>query len=147
MNNTLFSIGEAAKQIGVSTRTLRYYEEMELLAPCSHTAGGTRRYSSEEIARCQHIRNLHTMLGLHLDEIKTMLQIEDQLEKIKTAYKTGTKLKNNAIAEALELNLTQRNLIKDKISHLQTFLDELEEKAKLWQSKISKTSPNDVKKK
>ena len=49
-------IGEAAALVGVSTRTLRYYQELGMLRPSARSAGGARRYSEADIARLQRIR-------------------------------------------------------------------------------------------
>ncbi len=38
-------ISDAATRVGVSARTLRYYEELGLLTPSLYTAGGERRYT------------------------------------------------------------------------------------------------------
>src|SRR5205823_1623096 len=51
-------IGELAERCGVSTRTLRYYEQLGLLSPDAHTRGGARRYSVEAEARVERIREL-----------------------------------------------------------------------------------------
>src|ERR1700735_2069651 len=44
----LWRIGEVAKQTGVTTRTLRYWEELGLLQPASRTDGGERVYGGGE---------------------------------------------------------------------------------------------------
>jgi DNA-binding transcriptional MerR regulator len=62
-------IGEAAARVGVSSRTLRYYEELGLLTPSGRTPGGARRYTNEDIARLEHIRVLQELMGFNLEEI------------------------------------------------------------------------------
>ena len=62
----LFRIGEAAERAGVSSRTLRWYEEIGLLAPSGHSSGGARRYSEDDLTRIEHIRELQSLLGLDL---------------------------------------------------------------------------------
>ncbi len=47
----LLRIGEAAERAGVSCRTLRYYEELGLLVPAGHSAGGARRYTGDDVER------------------------------------------------------------------------------------------------
>src|SRR5437660_6702189 len=66
-------IGEVAAQLGVSPRTLRYYEELGLLRPSSKTAGGARRYSEAEVERLLRIRDLQELLGFNLEEIRVVL--------------------------------------------------------------------------
>ncbi|WP_424534012.1 MerR family DNA-binding transcriptional regulator [Sphaerisporangium viridialbum] len=62
------SIGELAEQTNVSTRTIRYYEELGILPPPERTTGGTRRYPREYIFYVEGARILK-QLGFGLDEI------------------------------------------------------------------------------
>ena len=48
-------IGEVAKLTGVTTRTLRYWEELGLLQPSSYRASGERLYSPTDVARVTRI--------------------------------------------------------------------------------------------
>lgn len=62
------SIGELARRTGVSTRTIRYYEELGILPSPERTDGGTRRYPREYVFYVEGARNLKE-LGFGLDEI------------------------------------------------------------------------------
>jgi len=62
------SIGELAKRTGVSTRTIRYYEELGILPRPERTEGGTRRYPREYIFFVEGARTLKD-LGFGLEEI------------------------------------------------------------------------------
>jgi DNA-binding transcriptional MerR regulator len=62
------SIGELAKRTGVSTRTIRYYEELGILPRPQRTDGGTRRYPREYIFYVEGARSLKE-LGFGLEEI------------------------------------------------------------------------------
>jgi len=68
---TLMSIGEVREITGVSARTLRYYEELELLPGIRRRAGGRRVYGPDEVERLGFIQRLKT-LGLSLAEIKEL---------------------------------------------------------------------------
>ncbi len=61
------SIGEVARRAGVTERTLRYYEELGLLAP-DRDAGGRRRYEAGHVDRLYRIRLLRA-LGTPLAEL------------------------------------------------------------------------------
>jgi DNA-binding transcriptional MerR regulator len=50
-------IGELAQRSGVSVRSLRYYEERELIAP-SHRVNGQRRYERDAVERVRLLRDL-----------------------------------------------------------------------------------------
>ncbi len=67
------TIGALAKRVGVSIRTLRYYDEIGLLAPARHTTAGYRLYGAGDVARLQQIRSLR-QLGFSLDEIQAFLR-------------------------------------------------------------------------
>ncbi len=62
------SIGELAKRTGVSTRTIRYYEELGILPTPERTEGGTRRYPKEYVFYVEGARALKD-LGFGLEEI------------------------------------------------------------------------------
>src|ERR1700734_3021423 len=70
-------IGEVAKLTGVTTRTLRYWEELELLQPSSYRASGERLYSATDVARVTRIRNLQELLGFSLAEVRAVLNAGD----------------------------------------------------------------------
>ena len=71
-------IGEAAARADASVRTLRYYEEVGLLEPSSRSSGGERRYSTTDIERVLRIRELKSLMGFNLDEIKGILAARDR---------------------------------------------------------------------
>ncbi|MBS4207239.1 MerR family transcriptional regulator [Bacillus sp. FJAT-50079] len=69
----MFTIGELMQKSGVSIRTLRYYDSIDLLKPSDYTEGGHRLYSKEDLSILQKIKSLQ-FLGLSLKDIKNMLQ-------------------------------------------------------------------------
>src|SRR5699024_8858295 len=72
----MISIKDVAKQTGVSVRTMRYYDEIDLLPPAGKTEGGHRLYGEKELKKLQEIQFLKT-LGFSLKEIKEMLSDEN----------------------------------------------------------------------
>src|SRR5262249_42554720 len=61
-------IGEVAREVNLSTRTIRYYEELGLLGDVRRRGGRRRVYGEQEVARVRFITK-HKLLGLPLDEI------------------------------------------------------------------------------
>ena len=82
----LLGIGAAAARAGVSERALRYYQQLGLIVPACTTPGGLRRYSPDDIARVERIRELQSLLGLNLDEIAIVLGNEDRMAQIRRTY-------------------------------------------------------------
>ncbi len=70
----MLGIQEAATQLGVTMRTLRFYEDKGLIAP--HRAGTTRIYSKREMGRMQLILR-GKRLGFSIREIKEFLDLYD----------------------------------------------------------------------
>src|ERR1700722_7454282 len=84
-------IGEVAKLPGVPPRTLRYWEELELLQPSSYRTSGERLYSPADVTRVNRIRNLQELLGFSLAEVRTVLGTEDVdvLDRMASELKAG----------------------------------------------------------
>lgn len=72
-----YSIGEFAKLTGVTVRTLRHYDQMELLKPSGYTEHGHRIYNNNSIAQLQKILILK-FLDLSLGEISEYLKQPEQ---------------------------------------------------------------------
>lgn len=67
-----YTINKLAKLAGISTRTLRYYDEFGLLSPARISSNGYRIYGKTEVDRLQQIL-FYRELGVPLEEIKKVL--------------------------------------------------------------------------
>jgi DNA-binding transcriptional MerR regulator len=122
-------ISDAAERLGVSARTLRFYEELQLVTPSGHTAGGARRYSNEDLARIERVQELKDILGLGLDEIKEVLDTEARIEELRRAYRenagvstAGARAERRAIlVEALERRATITEQLDRKMARMAAF--------------------------
>jgi DNA-binding transcriptional MerR regulator len=126
-----FRIGEVAEQAGVSTRTLRYYQEIGLLDPAGVSSGGSRRYSPRDVARLRRILELRDVMGFDLDRINTILHAEDRLAELRDEVRAGVSLDRHkdVVVEAITLNNNMRAQVREKLDVLESFLAELETKA------------------
>lgn len=70
-----YSINKLSKMAGVSTRTLRYYDEIGLLAPSRVTEAGYRVYNQPQVDALQQIL-FYRALGVELQQIKVLLHAE-----------------------------------------------------------------------
>ena len=94
MDQGLFTISVAAELAGLHPQTLRIYEREGLLQP-GRSAGGTRRYSRNDILRLQQICDL-TGEGLNVAGIRRVLhmleetrQLQAEVERLKQAAKSA----------------------------------------------------------
>ena len=67
-------IGELSRLSGVKAETIRYYEQVKMLAPPPRTAGGRRVYDSTDLRILLFIRRSRE-LGFSLDEIRALLRL------------------------------------------------------------------------
>jgi DNA-binding transcriptional MerR regulator len=69
-------IGEVAERIGLSLRTIRYYEEVGLAAPSARSEGGFRLYVEDDVERLRAIMQMKP-LGFSLEEMRELLELLD----------------------------------------------------------------------
>jgi DNA-binding transcriptional MerR regulator len=72
-------IGELADRLGLNTRTIRYYESIELLPEPERSTSGYRVYDEGDVDRLGFIKSAQR-LGLALDEIREVLAFRDRGE-------------------------------------------------------------------
>jgi DNA-binding transcriptional MerR regulator len=125
----LLGIGEAAARLGVSERALRYYQQIGLITPSGRTPGGLRRYSEDDLVRVNRIRELQTLLGFNLDEIRDQLESEDRLAAVRAEYQAETTdpiRRRELLAEALSVREELRATVEAKIAGLERVRDDLD---------------------
>lgn len=106
-NKNLLTVGELARQMDVSIRTLQYYDQQNLLKPSHKSAGGRRLYSKKDMVKLHQILSLKH-LGFSLEEIKTKL----------FALETPK--------EVSQILLEQRMMIETQIQDLQNSLEAID---------------------
>lgn len=104
MDNKYFMIGELAKKMGISVRTLQYYDKENILKPSMKSEGGRRLYCAKDIVTLYQILSLKD-LSFSLDEVKRMLS------------------NANVPSQIAELLEKQNILVKDRILELQRVSD------------------------
>ena len=73
----MHQIGEVAEAVGLSLRTIRYYEEADLVPPSGRSAGGFRLYTDDDIDRLRLVKSLKP-LDLTIDEMRNLLTVRDR---------------------------------------------------------------------
>lgn len=71
----MFSIGQLSRRTGVKVATIRYYEQIGLIAAQGRTEGNQRRYDQAGLDRLGFIRHARD-LGLHLGTIRALLTLD-----------------------------------------------------------------------
>jgi DNA-binding transcriptional MerR regulator len=76
----MMQIGEVAERVGLSLRTVRYYEEMGLIEPEMRTEGGFRLYTEAHVDRLALIRRMKP-LGFTVQEMRELLDARDAVRE------------------------------------------------------------------
>lgn len=73
------NIGNASNETGLPVKTIRYYEEIGLVAP-DRAANGYRDFDTAQIARLRLLAQARLM-GFSLEECRTLLELEADPER------------------------------------------------------------------
>ncbi len=122
----LLRIGEVSERSGLTTRTLRYWEEIGLLQPVGYREGGERLYSPAELGRVTHIRELQELLGLTLAEIGAVLKSEDAVDRARQARQSGAPIDHRLrlLEEAIDAHDRLVVRIDDRLARIAAFRNE-----------------------
>ncbi len=109
----LLKVGQLAKQICLSVRTLHHYDEIGLLSPSVRTDAGHRLYNTKDISRLHRIQALK-QLGLSLQQIAEIIQansqplpeiIAQQIINLEREMEQAVQLKNKLIKLQVSLRM------------------------------------------
>jgi DNA-binding transcriptional MerR regulator len=83
-------ISDVARAVGTTTRTIRYYEEIGLLPRSEDREHGAHRFYSEaDIERLREVLQLKELLGVSLEELKTLVEAEDARAALRAELAAG----------------------------------------------------------
>ena len=126
-----YRIGEVAERVGVTTRTIRYYEQFGLLGTAAgRTKGAHRLYTETDIARLEELIRLRDLLGLSLDELVALAEAEEARAALRDQWAESTSDRERAriVEAAVPLVERQLELVRTRRQRLSEFEDELSEK-------------------
>jgi DNA-binding transcriptional MerR regulator len=86
----LLRIAEVADATGLTPRSIRYYEEVGLLAPAARSEGAYRLYDADDLERLRFIRGLRDDAGFSLAEIGQLLEDEQARARTRARFRTST---------------------------------------------------------
>ena len=112
----LLRIAEVADGTGLTARSIRYYEEMGLLAPAARSEGDYRLYDADDVERLRFIRGLRDDAGFSLAEIRQLLEDEQARARTRARFRsTGDAAERRAIvADALAVVERQLTTLRGK---------------------------------
>ena len=107
------NIGEAAKKSGLSVKTVRYYDEINLIKPIKNKATNYRHYTTADLAKLQFIGKARRF-NFSIKECKELLSLYENQNRSSKEVRNLTLTK---IAE-IDVKLTELENLREQLSHL-----------------------------
>ena len=112
-------IGDVARLAGTTPRTIRYYEEIGLLPEVpARPSGQHRLYSAAEVERLREVMRLKHLLGVSLEELKTLLTAEEARATVRARLR-----EEDVDSER------RRELLRESLGHINRQLELVEHRA------------------
>jgi DNA-binding transcriptional MerR regulator len=122
----LLRITEVAADTGLTTRTIRYYEELGLLKPAARSEGSYRLFDADDLERLRFIKGLRDDAGFSLAEIGQLL--EDDLARVRNRSRfrstTDTTERRAILEDAMGRVDRQVATLQTKIGRLEEMIAE-----------------------
>ena len=132
-------IGDVARRVGTTPRTIRYYEEIGLLDRAPERAQGKHRvYTQADVDRVREIIRLRDLLGLSLDQLKQLLEAESARAHLRDELQqTEDPAERRRILEELLAHISgQLDLVQGRLAELTDLAAELSDKQRRVKQKI-----------
>jgi DNA-binding transcriptional MerR regulator len=108
----LLRIGEVARLVETTPRTIRYYEEIGLLpASGARESGRHRLYTEADVERLRELLRLRDLLGVSLEELKELAEAETARAELRDEWRQGGE------------EMRPREILEEAIGHIGRQLD------------------------
>jgi DNA-binding transcriptional MerR regulator len=128
-------IGEVARRVGTTPRTIRYYEEIGILpSEGGRESGRHRLYGEREVQRLTDALRLKELLGVSLDELRELLEAQDARAALREEWQQsepGAERRREMLAESLRLIDRQLVLVRRRRDQIAALEEELAGKRRL----------------
>ncbi|HKU72017.1 MAG TPA: MerR family transcriptional regulator [Burkholderiales bacterium] len=118
MQSADLTIGDVADAAGVGVETIRYYERRGLVLQPGRSGAAYRRYGAQHVERVRFIKRAQA-LGFSLEEIATLLELEDGTDRRSIRRIAGARLEETRrrIADLQRIEHALAHLLHDCEAH------------------------------
>ncbi len=122
-------IGDVARLVGTTPRTIRYYEEKGLLPAAEERAAGRHRvYDAQDVERLRELLRMRNLLGVPLEELRELVAVDDERAVLRSAlHRTDAPGERERILTRLDA-LAERQLaaVDRRAQELEVLREEVE---------------------
>ena len=121
----LLRIQEVSEEVGLTPRSIRYYEERGLLKPAARSEGAYRLYDPDDLERLRFIKGLRDDAGFSLADIGQLLEDETARARIGARFReTSNRDERRALLlDGMARIDRQVETLRSKIDRLQSMID------------------------
>lgn len=141
ITDSYLTVGVLAEKVGISTRTIKHWEDVGIIAPDMWSEAGFRLYSDAYIFFCSLIKDLQ-LFGYSLEEIK---QISDYFRDFWDISHEHYQYSRDETAEKLQQMLTAIDTLFDKMHQLQGGIERWEKLLKKKRTEIHQLHASNAK--
>jgi DNA-binding transcriptional MerR regulator len=125
---TLLRIQQVAEEVGLTTRSIRYYEELGLLKPAGRSEGAYRLYDEDDLERLRFIKGLRDDAGFSLAEIGQLLEDEAARARNRERFRSSSDPDERKAILGDAFNRVDRQIasLREKIDRLEAMVTEAE---------------------
>ena len=121
----LLRIQEAADEVGLTARSIRFYEEKGLLKPAARSEGAYRLYDADDIERLRFIKGMRDDAGFSLADILQLLEDESARARTRARFRetTDPSERRALLREGIDRIDRQVETLRGKIARLEAMID------------------------
>ena len=125
---SLLRIQQVAAEVGLTTRSIRYYEELGLLKPAARSEGSYRLFDEDDLERLRFIKGLRDDAGFSLSEIGQLLEDEAARARNRERFRSTSDPdeRKAIIRDAFARVDRQIDSLREKIDRLESMVVEAE---------------------
>jgi DNA-binding transcriptional MerR regulator len=143
MSATELRIGEVAKLVGTTVRTIRYYEEIGLLTGAGEREAGQHRlYADADVERLRAALRLKSLLGITLDDLKDLLEVEEARTVLRDEWHHGNpdpERRREILHQALGHVERQLGLLAERRAEIARLERELKDRERSLRARIAES--------
>jgi DNA-binding transcriptional MerR regulator len=122
----LLPIGAVAREVGLTARAIRYYEEAGLLRPAIRVKGADRLFDASDVQRLRDIKRLREVIGFSLAEIAALLETDEMRQELRERFygTTDATVHVQVIRDAIRLAEKRLGIVEYKLEQVAAVRDE-----------------------
>ena len=125
LDERLLRIQEVSDLVGLTARSIRYYEEVGLMKPAARSEGAYRLYDVDDVARLQFIKGLRDDAGFSLAEIGQLLEDETARAEIGARFREtrDSAERRTLLLDGIERIERQVTTLRAKVGRLEAMIE------------------------